>query len=731
MFFKVKDYNVFVILYFLVLPVFNSCKSGNEHKYEEWKSYLGDNSRSHYSSLNQIDTNNVSKLKIAWKYHTGDASTSSQIECNPIIVDRVLYGTSPRLKLFALDAATGKEKWVFDPFSGKTGTEEQIDVNRGVMYWSHGNDMRIFYTAGSFLYSVDAITGKIVPSFGDQGRVDLHDGLDRDVKDLGIGATSPGVIFKDLLILGSTVGEGPNSASGHIRAYDVYTGKRKWIFHTIPHPGEFGYDTWEDKDAWRYVGGVNNWAGMSLDKKRGVLYIALGSPSFDFYGGTRKGKGLFGNCVLALNATTGKYIWHYQTVHHDIWDRDCPAPPNLVTINRDGKKIDAVAQITKWGVIFVLDRDTGKPLFPVDEVPVPDSSTLIGEKLWPTQPIPQLPKPVFKQSFTEKDIDTLVPESSQLIVRERLSKMETGRQFLPLTVKGDGTVIFFPGFDGGGEWGGASYDPGTGFLYVNGGQVPWTASMAKVIPESKNLNETVAEHGRKVYRNNCTACHGENREGSTNFPSLKHIDKKYSASQILGIINNGRNRMPAFEQIPRSEKKTLITFLLNLKKEGKVRFSDLGSKKQVVINPERSPFVPYRMTDHRQFRTPEGYPANNPPWGTLTAINLNNGEQLWQDPLGEYPELVKRGVPITGTENYGGAVVTEGGLLFIGSTPDGKFRAFDKHSGKLLWETVLPAAGFATPATYGVNGKQFVVIACGGGKLDASSGDTYIAFALP
>ncbi len=725
--FKHSIYSIIVILSVLIMVFVYGCKSENDSKYSEWTTYLGDNSRSHYSSLNQIDTSNVQRLKVAWTYHTGDASPRSEIECNPIIVDEVLYGVSPRLKLLALDATTGKAKWVFDPFSD-TSKEKRIDVNRGVMYWSDGNDKRIFYTAGSFLYSIDARTGKIVPSFGDHGRVDLHDGLDRDVKDLGIGATSPGVIYKNLLILGSRVGEGPNSAPGHIRAYDLHTGKLKWIFHTIPHPGEFGYDTWEDKDAWKYIGGANNWSGMSLDRKRGVVYLSLGSPSFDFYGGLRRGKGLFGNCVLALNAATGKYIWHYQTVHHDIWDRDCPAPPNLVTINRNGKKIDAVAQITKWGVIFVLDRDTGKPLFPVDEVPVPDSSTLIGEKLWPTQPIPQLPKPVFKQSFTAADINTLVPESSQNIVRERLSKMETGRQFLPLTVKGQGTVILYPGFDGGGEWGGASYDPGTGFLYVNGSQVPWTASMAKVIPYDKNLNETVAEHGKRVFANGCASCHGENRQGSTNFPSLQHIGDKYTAKQILDIVNNGGNMMPPFQQLPMSDKKSLITFLLDLKTEGKTPFT---GKKEEVNGPERSPFMPYRMTDHRQFRTPENYPANNPPWGILTAINLNNGEMVWQKPLGEYPELTKKGIPITGTENYGGAVVTAGGLLFIAATLDGKFRAFDKSSGKLLWETVLPAAGFATPATYAVNGKQYVVIACGGGKLDTRSGDTYIAFALP
>jgi quinoprotein glucose dehydrogenase len=731
-------YYIVVILSLLSVTLIYSCKSSVEGGNEDWGSYLGGNERSHYSSLDQIDTSNVQQLKMAWTYHTLDASdTHSQIECNPIIVNGILYGTSPQLKLLALDAATGKAKWVFNPFADAPNTKERIDVNRGVMYWDGGDEKRIFYGVGFYLYAVDAETGKIAPSFGDQGRVDLREGLGRDAKTLSVWSTSPGVIYKDKLIIGSTVGEGPNSAPGHIRAYDVHTGKLDWIFHTIPHPGEFGYDTWEDKDAWKYIGGANNWSGMSLDEKRGVVYLSLGSSSFDFYGGNRKGKGLFSNCLLALDAATGKYVWHYQTVHHDIWDRDLPAPPNLVTVKRDGKSIDAVAQITKWGVTFVVDRDSGKPLFPVNEVPVPVKSTLVGEKLWPTQPIPELPKPFTPQSFTADDLNTIVPDSSQEVIRGRLAQMETGRQFLPLTVEGTGTVIFFPGFDGGGEWGGASYDPQTGLLYVNAGQVPWTASMAKVIPEEANQNETVAERGRKIYLNNCASCHGQDRKGSTNFPTLVNINKKYTESQALDIINNGRKMMPPFQQLPSIEKKALLSFLLDIKKEGSKRYADLvadrrpsrsqGSNEQAFVPPP----VPYRMTDHRQFRTPEGYPANNPPWGTLTAINLNNGEHQWRIPIGEYPELTKKGVPITGAENYGGAAVTAGGLLFIAATADGKFRAFNKRTGELLWETVLPAAAFATPSTYMVNGKQYVVIACGGGKLDAPSGDSYVAFALP
>lgn len=718
-----------VFLKALALLLFYGCKSGHDNDYRNWSGYLGDKSVSHYSSLDEIDTSNVTQLKIAWEYHTGDANIKahSQIQCNPIIVDGILYATSPRLKLLALDAATGKAHWIFDPFSDTSKSKVEINANRGVTYWADGKDQRIFYSAGSFLYAIDASTGKIIPSFGKDGRIDLHDGLDRDVKDLYVSSTSPGIIFKDLLIMGTRVSEGGDAAPGHIRAYDVRTGERKWIFHTIPHPGELGYDTWENKDAWKYIGGANSWPGMSLDEKRGVVYIPTGSATFDFYGGLRLGQNLFANCILALDAATGKYIWHYQTVHHDLWDRDPPAAPNLVTITRDGNKIDAVAQITKTGFVFVLDRDSGKPLFPVDEVPVPDSSTLVGERPWPTQPIPQLPKPFASHIFTEADINPYVPDSSQQIVKQKLAQLQSGNIFLPPSEQG---TLIYPGFDGGGEWGGAGYDPGTGILYVNANQVPWTLTMVKAEPKDKGKS-TMAQHGNTVYVNHCMSCHGQNREGNGSYPGLQHIEKKYTAPHVLEIVNNGRRMMPSFKQVSDIDKKALLTFLMNNKTEGQVAFIDTSAEKEVISKTEKSPFVPYNMTGYNKFRTPEGYPATRPPWGTLSAINLNTGETMWDVPLGEYPELKKKGIPVTGTENYGGPVVTSGGLIFIAATLDGKFRAFNKRTGKLLWEADLPAAGFATPSTYEVDGKQYVVIACGGGKLDAHSGDSYVAFALP
>lgn len=707
-----------------------SCTNKQPVKDTDWDSYLGDKSVSHFSTLNQIDTNNVQKLVPVWTYHSGDTNqqSASQIQCNPLVINGVLYGTSPMLKLFALDATTGKLQWEFNPFADTTKTKVQLHVNRGLAYWSDGNDRRLFYGAGSSLYCIDAGSGKPVSEFGDSGRVSLKDGLGRDVSNLFINATSPGTVYKDLLILGTRVSESNPAAPGDIRAYDVRTGAIRWTFHTIPRPGEPGNETWEDPDSWEYTGGANAWPGMSLDEKRGVVYIPTGSATFDFYGGHRKGKNLYSDCILAIEAATGKLIWYYQTLHHDLWDRDLPAPPNLVTVERDGKKIDAVAQVTKAGFVFVLNRDTGEPLFPINEVPVPDKSTLTGEQPWPTQPVPELPRPFVKQIMTADDLNDIVPDSSQRVIREQLSQLETGNMFLPPSEKG---TVIFPGFDGGAEWGGAAYDASTGLLYVNANQIPWTLHMVKQEKSQLNPSEmTVAQYGRMVYINNCMACHGKEREGDNDYPSLTNLNRKYNRDQVLQIVENGKGRMPSFGQLSAKSKEALLTYLLNLK-EANATVQSSGRQKETGESKESMRLMPYTMTGYKKFQTPEGYPANKPPWGTLTAIDLNTGEHVWQIPLGEYPELVAKGIPVTGSENYGGPVVTSGGLLFIASTPDKKFRIFNKYTGKLLWEASLPAAGFATPATYSVNGKQYIVVACGGGKLGAASGDAYVAFALP
>lgn len=702
-----------------------ACSKNRTHN--TWRVTGGSKENIHFSSLTQIDTSNVKQLQVAWTYHTGDADTAnhSQIQCNPIVVDNVLYGTTPQLKLFALEAATGKERWVFDPQADQKAKMPSfvrfiLNNNRGVTYWENEQQKRILYAAGSFLYSIDALTGKPDLQFGKDGSVDLHDGLGKDVSDLYVAATSPGIIYKDLFIIGSRVSEGGDAAPGHIRAYDVQSGKLVWIFHTIPHPGEVGYDTWEDSTAYKHLGGANSWAGFSLDEKRGILFAPTGSVSFDFYGGKRIGPDLFGNSLLALDAATGKYIWHFQTIHHDVWDKDLPTAPALITIRKDGKEIDAVAQPTKNGFVFLLERGTGKPIYPIEERPVPTQSELKGEKLWPTQPFPTFPKPFARQTFTEADLNDLVPDSSVQDLKKRLSGYKYGNMFEPPTFQG---TIFFPGLDGGGEWGGPAFDPSSQLLFVNANEMPWMLKMTEVKLDAPK-KENYIEAGDRLYKTNCMACHGPDRKGSGNNPPIVEANKKYSKKTLAELISTGRRMMPAFKNLLKEESAAIASFILDLKTNQKKEFV----APPVAIDSFRQ--LRYNITGYNKFLTKEGYTGIKPPWGSLNAVNLNSGEIEWRIPLGEIKEFKEKGI-LTGSENYGGPAVTASGLLFIAATPDGKFRCFNKYNGKLLWETHLPAPGFATPSIYEVNGKQFIVIACGGGKLKTTSGDSYVAFALP
>lgn len=710
----------------LALTTLVACNHSEKNGNTGWEVYGGSKANNRYSPLFDIDTANVNQLQVAWTYHTGDSGALTQIQVNPLIIDTILYGVSPRLKLFALNAATGKRIWQFDPaaYAGNSKNPYYFSMNvcRGLAYYSDGkSDRRIFFGASSYLFCIDANSGQPDTSFGSGGRIDLHNDLGRDVNSFFVAATTPGIVYEDMIIIGDRVDEGAAAAPGHIRAYDVHSGKLRWIFHTIPQPGEAGYESWKDPEAYKHIGGANSWAGFSLDEEKGILFAPTGSASYDFYGGKRLGDNLFANSVLAIDAKTGKRIWHFQTVHHDVWDRDLSSAPVVVNLTKDGKKIEAVAQTTKSGFVFLFERNTGKPVYPINEVPVPTRSELPGEELSPTQPWPSLPEPFARQVLAEKDLNHLIADTSFETIRRRLAGYNTGFMFNPPSRKG---TIIFPGYDGGAEWGGPAVDPSTGWLYVNANEMPWVLTMVEAgskIPK----NETNLQAGQRLYAGNCMRCHGNNREGSGNIPALIRVQDRYQRQQFLDLISTGRRMMPALSLLSESEKNAIASFILE----------DTPARQQKFIPPVRkedSYFqLPYTSTGYNKFLTPEGYPAVAPPWGTLNAIDLTTGKIAWKVPLGEYAELKAKGLPATGTENYGGPVVTAGGVVFIAASRDGKFRAFHKATGRLLWETTLPAPGFATPAVYRIGGKQFVVIACGGGKLGTPSGDAYVAFALP
>ncbi len=679
------------------------------NQYREWRRFGGGPENTHYSTLDQITKANVSQLEVAWAYDTRDEFPGSEMQCNPIIVDGVMYATTPKSRLIALDAATGRELWSFDPNEGKRPLGKQR--SRGVMYWQNGNDRRIYLGFRQWFYALDAQTGKPVPSFGENGRIDLRQGLGRDPGSQTITVTTPGAVYKDLLILGGLVSESLPATPGHIRAFDARTGQQRWIFHTIPQPGEYGYETWP-QDAWQYIGGANNWSGIVVDEKRGLAFVPTGSAAFDFYGANRHGDNLFANTLLCLDATTGKRRWHFQAIKHDVWDRDFPAAPVLVTVKHNGRLIDAVAQITKSGHVYVFERETGKSLFPIEYRKVPTNGA-DGEWLADTQPLPLLPPPFARQQLTEAMLTERTPATHQAVL-EHFRKIKSNGQFEPPSHAG---TIVFPGFDGGGEWGGAAFDPQTGWLYVNSNEMAWVLRLVEK-PMPKALPS-----GKSLYAANCASCHKADLSGSPpEFPALNNLGKKYERAEISALIRNGQGRMPGFASLGNEAVQALIRYLLT--------GEDTPS---VNARTEASPIdLKYTIDGYNKFLDPDGYPAIAPPWGTLNAIDLNQGKIVWQIPFGEFPELVAKGLRNTGSENYGGGIVTKNGLFFIGATNhDKKFRAFDKITGKLLWETTLPAAGNATPAMYEMNGRQFIVIAAGGGKSGAPPGGKYVAFALP
>ncbi|MFC4871526.1 pyrroloquinoline quinone-dependent dehydrogenase [Negadavirga shengliensis] len=704
---------VFSLLFGMIL--LSSCKNEEPFVYktgDDWPVYLGAKSSAQYSSLSQINTENVSNLEVAWIFRSGDLTgkKGTQIQCNPLVVNGVLYGSTPTLKTFALNAATGKKIWEFDPHAF---FEIGVSVNRGVTFWEENGDKRILYSAGPYLFALDAETGELVDTFGQNGSVSLKEGLGDWAQDLHVISSTPGIIYKDKIIIGTRVSENNDAAPGYIRAFNVRSGKVDWIFHTIPKPGEYGHETWPE-DAYLRSGGANSWAGMSLDEGRGMVFVPTGSASFDFWGGNRLGENLFANSVIALNAETGERIWHYQTVRHDLWDRDLPAPPNLVTVQRNGKTIDAVAQITKTGRVFLFDRDTGDPLFPIEELEIPESD-LYGERTWPTQPLPTSPPPFSRQVFTEEVITDISPEA-HAYVKEKIQGLKYGHMFMPPST--EGTVIY-PGFDGGGEWGGAAFDATSGYLYVNANEMAWILTMVPIMEE---MGKDAAP-GKSAYITHCAMCHGPDLKGDPSgaYPPLVGVLDRFSEKEVMETIQKGKGRMPGFQHLNEQTRHAIVGYIRNSDEPADAHEMGLESNRGAV---------PYTITGYNRFFDQEGYPAVKPPWGTLNAIDLSKGKIVWSVPLGEFEELTKRGIPQTGTENYGGPVVTDGGLVFIGASQDEYFRAFDKKTGKELWKHKLPAGGYATPSVYAVNGKQYVVIAAGGGKMGTPSGDYYVAFTL-
>ncbi|MEO5996748.1 MAG: PQQ-binding-like beta-propeller repeat protein [Chitinophagaceae bacterium] len=671
----------------------------------DWTEYHGNGNRNHYSPLHQINKENVGRLKPAWEYASGGVGIPgirTEMQCNPLIIHGILYGVSANTQAFAIDASSGKEIW-------KTAlTDNDGTTSRGVSYYEDSSSARIFLGAGQWLYAIDAATGKLISTFGDTGRIDLKPGLVRPGADSYVVSNTPNTIFKDLIITGVRVSESETALLGDIRAFNVYTGKLAWTFRTIPAKGDAGYDTWL-RGARENNGGANSWAGMAIDRDRGIVYIPTGSAAFDFYGGSRKGDNLYANCLLALNAATGKMIWYYQLVHHDIWDRDPPAPPNLVTITQQGKKIDVVAQVTKQGTVFLFNRETGKPIFDIEEKPFTTAS-VPGEFPSPTQPVPTKPFPFTRQVFTEKDFNPSAAGRDSLI--DIFRKSRGGSAFIPINFE---RTILYPSTGGGAQWGGAAADP-DGILYVPGKDIPGYISLVKSQQPLNGASLT----GSKLYSINCSGCHGTDRLGNhdASYPSLLNIGRRLPTPAIEKIVKKGRGMMPSFSHLPNGQREAIINFLLN-KNEVHVQ---AASNKTVMS--------PYQNSGYARWYDKNGYPVNTPPWGTLTAIDLNTGEHNWQVPLGEYKALMEKGIPPTGTDNYGGPLVTGGGLIFIAATLDEKFRAFDKTTGKMVWETQLPTGGYASPSTYSVNGKQYIVIACGGGKFRSKPGDKYIAFSL-
>jgi quinoprotein glucose dehydrogenase len=703
-------------------------RADDARPYTTWREYGGSADSMQYSALAQIDRRNVKRLERAWFYPV--AGDPDRLPFNPIVVDDVMYVAGAKQAVVALDAATGKELW--------TSTEKATE--RGLIYWESTDrtDRRLIVTTNSGIREINAKNGEMIRTFGRNGTVDMRTGGDRR---LGGPSKSPGRIFENLLIMGSQTGEGYGSPPGDVRAYNVVTGALAWTFHTIPRPGEFGYDTWPP-DAWKYAGGANTWGDLTVDAKHGIVFFPTGSPTHDLYGADRAGNNLFGNCLVALDARTGKRLWHFQVVHHDLWDYDLTASPKLLTIRDPSdrtKTIDIVAQAGKTGFLYVFERVTGKPVWPIEERPVPRSE-VPGEQSSPTQPFPTKPPPFARQVFKAQDVNPFLPAAEQERLRQSVRDAANEGLFTPSSHLR--YHIQFPGAWGGANWGSTAGDPASGMLFVRSLEMPSYRRMALDVPRPLALPQGAQERrGYTTYAQRCAACHGP---GQTPMRSPSAIGPE----RFRALVRQGQDQMPAFPAtvLPEDDFSALAAYLVSLpvsddpSADGALRLPQ---------NPNRyaGPESRYAGSFSAGWYGSNGLPTVGPPWTQLVAYDLNEGVIKWRVADGNAPGLAAQGIMNTGTVRpRNGPVVTAGGLVFMPNSQDRMLRAYDAGTGAIAWEQELDANPEGIPAVYEVRGRQYVAFAAGAswgggtdpvwknafhrkeGKMDAQG---YHVFALP